>query len=179
MSIFTNNLSSAKEEAAGYTSAVLGLLDDRDPVDVLRNSSQVIQQMIAGIDEAVLSTPESPGKWSVRQVIAHLADSELVVGWRVRMILATDAPDIIGVDQDIWAERMRYDDIAAQVSLATFTALRGWNLLIYDNATPQQLQRFGVHSERGQESVAHIIRLYAGHDILHQRQIARILSAVR
>ena len=179
MSIFTNNLSSAKEEAAGYTSAVLGLLDDRDPIDVLRNSPQVIQQMIAGIDEAVLATPESPGKWSVRQVIAHLADSELVVGWRVRMILATDAPDIIGVDQDIWAERMRYDDIAAQVSLATFKALREWNLLIYDNATPQQLQRFGVHSERGEESVAHIIRLYAGHDILHQRQIARIVSAVR
>ena len=179
MSIFTNNLSSAKEEAAGYTSAVLGLLDDRDPIDVLRNSPQVIQQMIAGIDEAVLATPESPGKWSVRQVIAHLTDSELVVGWRVRMILATDAPDIIGVDQDIWAERMRYNDIAAKVSLATFTALRGWNLLIYDNATPQQLQRFGVHSERGEESVAHIIRLYAGHDILHQRQIARILSAVR
>ena len=179
MSIFTNNLSSAKEEAAGYTSAVLGLLDDRDPVDVLRNSPQVIRQMIAGIDEAVLATPESPGKWSVRQVIAHLADSELVVGWRVRMILATDAPDIIGVDQDIWAERMRYNAIAAEVSLATFTALRGWNLLIYDDATPQQLQRFGVHSERGEESVAHIIRLYAGHDILHQRQIARILSAVR
>ena len=179
MSIFTNNLSSAKEEAAGYTSAVLGLLGDRDPVDVLRNSPQIILQMIAGIGETVLSTPESPGKWSVRQVIAHLTDSELVVGWRVRMILATDAPDIIGVDQDIWAERMRYNDIAAQVSLATFTALRGWNLLIYDNATPQQLQRFGVHSERGEESVAHIIRLYAGHDILHQRQIARILSAVR
>src|SRR5687767_5790154 len=178
MSIFTNNLASAQEEAAGYTSAVLGLLGDRDPIDVLRNSPQIIQQMIAGIDEAVLSTPESPGKWSVRQVIAHLTDSELVVGWRVRIILATDAPDIIGVDQDIWAERMRYDDIAAQVSLATFTALRGWNLLIYYNATPQQLQRFGVHSERGEESVAHIIRLYAGHDILHQRQIARILSAV-
>src|SRR5215204_5544916 len=130
MSIFTNNLSSAREEAAGYTAAVLGLLADRDPLEVLRTSAHVINQMIENVDESVLSKPELPGKWSVRQVIAHLADSELIVGWRVRMILATDAPDIIGVDQEIWADRLRYDDIAARVSLATFATLREWNLRI-------------------------------------------------
>ncbi len=95
------------------------------------------------------------------------------------MILATDGPDIIGVDQDAWAERLRYSDIATPLSLAPYTSLRTWNLHLYESATDEELQRFGVHSERGKETVAHIIRLYAGHDILHQRQITRILKAVR
>jgi hypothetical protein len=177
MSIFTNNLSSAREEAAGYTSAVLGLVQDRDPLEVLRTSAAHIQQMIAGVDDSVLTRPEAKDKWSVRDVIAHLADSELVVGWRIRMILATDQPEIIGVDQDMWASRLHYDRVDAHDALETFAALRRWNMRLYENASEEELNRYGVHSERGNESIAHIIRLYAGHDILHHKQISRILEA--
>jgi len=179
MSVFTNNLTSAKEEAAAYTDAVLRLVEQRDPLEVLRNAPAVIRDMISALSEAVLAKPEAPGKWSVREVIGHLADSELVVGWRTRMIMAVDQPELVGVDQDVWAKRLRYNDIDAQRSLATYTALRAWNLLVFENATAEELERYGVHSERGNESIAHIIRLYAGHDILHQNQIARILTAVQ
>ena len=179
MSIFTNNLTSAKEEAAAYTDAVLGLVAQRNPLEVLRSAPAVVRDMISGMRESVLAQPEAPGKWSVREVIAHLADSELVVGWRIRMIMAVEQPELTGVDQDVWAKRLHYNEIDAQRALATYAALREWNLLVFENATAAELERCGVHSERGNESIAHIIRLYAGHDILHQRQIARILTAVQ
>ena len=177
MSIFTNNLASAKEEAAAYTAATIQLVEGREPLDVLRTTPDLLRQMIAGVHAARLTRPEAPGKWSVQQVLAHLADSELIVGWRIRLIMASDAPPITGVDQDQWASSLRYENIAPELALDTFAALRRWNLQVIEPATEQELQRYGVHSERGRESLAHIIRLYAGHDILHQRQISRILGS--
>ena len=178
MSIFTNNMASAKEEAAGYTAAVLGLVENRDPLEVLRSAPSVLRELIAGVDPTVLARPEAPGKWSIRQVLAHLADSDVVLGWRLRMILAHDSPEITGYDQDLWAERLHYDDVDPQLAIDTYGTLRRWNLRLFENATDAELNRYGVHTERGKESVAHLIRMYAGHDILHQRQIQRILAAL-
>lgn len=178
MSIFTNPASSSKEEAAAYTAALLDLLGARLPLEVLEQTEASARKAIAAIDAVRLGKPEAPGKWSVRQVLAHLADSDLVWGWRLRMILAHDRPAIQGYDQDAWASRLHYAEAEPEQSLEVFAALRRWNLRLIKGATSEELQRVGVHSERGEETVQHLMRLYAGHDLLHLKQIARILQAV-
>ena len=178
MSIFTNPASSSREEAAAYTAALLDLLGSRDPLTVLKTTASAASDAIAGVPGARLSTPEAPGKWSVRQVLAHLADSEVVWGWRLRMILAHDRPPIQGYNQDAWADRLRYQEAEPEQSLGVFSALRRWNLRLLERASAEELQRVGVHSERGEESVAHLMKLYAAHDLLHLNQIARVLRTV-
>jgi hypothetical protein len=112
------------------------------------------------------------------QVLQHLADSDLVWGWRVRLILAHDRPQITGYDQDRWADRLHYADADPDDAMAALNVLRRANLKLIERATPAELKRVGVHSERGEESIEYLVRLYAGHDLLHLRQIERIRASV-
>jgi hypothetical protein len=102
-----------------------------------------------------------------------------VWGWRLRLILSQDRPTLTGYDQDAWAVRLRYEDADPAESLQVFEVLRRDNLRLVAQAGPDDLRRVGVHSERGEESLDHLRRLYAGHDLLHLRQIERIRAAVR
>ena len=178
MSIFTNSAARSKEEAQAYTAAILDLLGDQDPISVLRDTPGAVRDGIIGLSDEQLSTPETAGKWSIRQVVRHLADSEIVWGWRLRLVLAQDRPTLTGYDQDLWATRLRYDEADPNEALALFDVLRRANLRLIERATPQDLARVGVHAERGEESLGHLRRLYAGHDLLHLRQIERIRQAV-
>jgi hypothetical protein len=178
MSVFTNPASGAAHNAAAYVTAILELLGDRDPMTVLRATPSALRQAIDGLSIEQLRTPERPGKWSIVHVLQHLADSDLVWGWRLRLVLAQDRPPLTGYDQDLWASRLHYEDSDPAMSLATFDALRRANLWLLERATPEDLERVGVHVERGEESLAHHCRLYAGHDLLHLNQIARIGAAV-
>ena len=177
MSVFTNPASSSKEEARAYTAAILGLLGDREPLHVLARTESELRAAIDGLSAKQLATPEAPGKWSITQVLQHLADSDLVWGWRLRMVLAEDRPPLTGYDQDRWADRLGYADADPEQAVREFGVLRAANLRLLARASPSDLQRVGLHSERGEESVAHMMRLYAGHDLLHLRQIARIRGA--
>lgn len=178
MSVFTNPASSSKEQGKAYTSAVLGLLGDRKPLDVLQKTEGALRAAIAGLSRQQLVKPEAPDKWSIAQVLQHYADSDLVWGWRLRMVLSHDRPQITGYDQDAWANRLGYADADPQQALQDFSVLRGANLRLIQRASPADLQRVGVHSERGEESVAHMMRLYAGHDLLHLNQIERIKNSL-
>jgi uncharacterized damage-inducible protein DinB len=178
VSVFTNPASASAEHATAYIEAVLGLLGSQDPLQVLRATPGALRRAIEGMPDREIRTPEGEGKWSVGQVLRHLADSDLVWGWRLRMVLAHDRPTLTGYDQDAWADRLRYGDDDPADSLAEFEVLRRSNLRLLDRATPEDLKRVGVHEERGEESVEHLIRLYAGHDLLHLRQVERIRQAV-
>ena len=114
----------------------------------------------------------------MRHVVQHLADSDLVWGYRVRLVLAQERPPLTGYDQDSWSDRLHYDRLPVDEALDRFAVLRRSNLRLLADATPDDLQRVGIHAERGEESVAHMIRMYAGHDLLHLRQLARIRQAV-
>ena len=171
-------MKSAPAEAAQYTSAVLGLLGAQQPLDVLSKTPAKVRRSISRLTPRQLAKPEAPGKWSVKQVIQHLADSELVWGWRLRLVLSHDRPTITGYDQDAWAERLGYDKVDVKRALEDFTVLRAANLRLLKRATPGDLKRVGLHSERGEESVEHWMKLYSGHDILHLNQIERIKKAV-
>lgn len=178
MSVFTNPASGTAEQAAAYTTAIVELIEDRDPLDVLRGTPGELRAAIDGVPAERLTVPEREGKWSIRHVLQHLVDSEIVWAWRVRMVLAEDRPTLTGYDQDLWADRLGYEAADAAQALDEFTVLRRANLRLLDQSTDDDFRRVGIHAERGEESVDRMMRLYAGHDLLHLRQIARIREAV-
>ena len=178
MSVFTNSAAGAAEQASAYVTAVLELLGDRDPMAVLRETLTALPRAIAGLSRQQLAQPERLGKWSITQILQHLADSEIVWTWRMRLILAQERPPLTGYDQDQWAERLHYAESEPADALELFTVVRRANLRLLERATPDDLKRVGVHVERGEESVEHLRRLYAGHDLLHLRQIDRVRRAI-
>jgi len=178
MSVFTNPANHAADDAAAYVAAVLGLVGDRQPLDILRDTPAALRVAIVGLSRDKLRQPERDGKWSIVQVLQHLADSDIVWAWRMRLILAQDRPTLTGYDQDLWATRLRYEDSDPDEALELFDVVRRANLRLLIRATPADLARVGVHVERGEESLGHLHRLYAGHDLLHLRQIERIRKAI-
>jgi hypothetical protein len=165
-------------QAAAYIESLFAALGSRDPFEVLRDTPGSLRGAVTGLSAEQLRAPERPGKWSIRQVVLHLADSELVGGFRFRMVLAHDRPSLPGYDQDLWAERLGYQEADLAAALDDFAALRRANLRLLEKASPADRERAAVHAERGEESIAKMIRMYAGHDRVHLQQIDRIRQAI-
>ncbi len=161
-----------------YVAALLQTLGDRDPWEVLAGTPAALREAASGLTSEQEATPERPGRWSVRQVAQHLADSELVGAFRFRMVLAHDAPELPGYDQDLWADRLGYQDVEVETALEQFSFLRQLNLRLLRRTAPEDMRRVMRHAERGDEPVAQMIKLYAAHDLVHLRQIARIRQAI-
>ena len=178
MTVFSNPASSTAADTAAYVAALLRLLGDSDPVSVLGQTPTALQRFLEAIPAEITRRPEAPGQWSIREVVQHLADSELVGGFRLRMIMAQDRPPLAGYDQDLWASRLRYRDVDLRDAVEQFTVLRRANLRIWQHLGAADLIRVGLHGERGEESLEHLRRLYAGHDLLHLRQLDRIRTAL-
>ncbi len=177
-SIFRNPSAGAAERRSAYVTGVLALVEGHDPMAVLRETPGVLEEVVATMEPDALGVREGENKWSVAIVLQHLADSELVWGWRLRVVLAEDRPPLTGYDQDRWVDRLLYAKCDPADALQMFSVLRRSHLCLLDNIGPEDRQRVGVHAERGEESVEHMIRLYAGHDLVHRRQIDRIRRAV-
>ena len=178
MSVFSNPASSTPTDIAAYVGALLHLLGDNDPVAVLRETPAAVQRFLETVPAETMASPEASGKWSIGEVVQHLADSELVGGFRLRMVLAHDRPPLLGYDQDLWASRLHYRDVEVAEALEQFSALRRANLRIWQDLGPADLIRVGLHDERGEESLEHMRRLYAGHDVLHLEQLKRIRASL-
>jgi hypothetical protein len=178
MSVFSATGHLAPAQADAYTAALLDLLGTQDPLTVLRATPAAVGRELDLIPRDRVAKPEAPGKWSAAIVVAHLADAELVGAFRLRMVLAEDRPPLTPYDQDRWAQRLHYGRATPQESLERFTVLRRANLLLWAAASAEELARVGVHGERGEESVEQQRRLFAGHDLAHLRQLARIRKAV-
>ena len=178
MSVFSNPAGRAEDAARAYVEAIVALVGDRNPLEMLASYPDVLAATLGGMDERLLTTPESPGKWSIAQVVRHLADTELVIAVRYRMVISHDRPAIAGFDQDAFAERMKYGESDIRESLALHRAVRSSTVAVLKKLTPADFQRVGMHSERGPETLELMTKLSAGHDIVHLRQIERIGRAV-
>ena len=159
-----------------YAESLYGLLGSRDALEVQEELLGWLATRTAGLDDATLRRPEAPGKWSVIEVAQHLADTELAYGYRIRMILTHDQWPMELFDREGWARELHYTDAPLDGALDQLRALRSANLRLYRSLSATQLARVGIHAERGPESVATCIRLLAGHDLAHRRQIDRILG---
>ena len=165
-------------EFEAYRDELLALLGDRDPLDVLAHTPTELEARLVNIEDDVLAARPREGAWSVKEVLGHLGDSEWVYGYRMRMMLSHDAPEIAGYDQDVMVTGMGHNERPLSMLLEELRRLRGLNLDLYLRSKGPAWERHGVHSERGEESVALSIRLLAGHDLRHVDQIERTLAAV-
>lgn len=177
MSVYTLPGDSSPEVVAQYRAGLLDALGDADPRTVLAATPSWCADLVHAVPQERLRVPEAEGKWSAADVLHHLADSDLVWGYRLRRVLAEDQPRLDGYDQDLWASRLDYPSQSPAESVVTFRVLRAATLHLLDAAGPQDLQRAGVHGERGEETIADMMRLYAGHDLVHRAQIERILAS--
>jgi len=161
-----------------YADAMIKFLGDRDPMTVFAESPAQYRAAIARLTPKQMITPEAPGKWSVAAVVQHLADMEIVLGLRYRRVLAHPGKGIPAVDQDALAAVVDYNNADAAAALDDFEAVRRANLRLLRKLTPAQMQLHGIHEERGRETLAHMVRLYAAHDCYHLYQIDRIKKAI-
>jgi DinB superfamily len=166
-----------KETAAQYVQRILGHVAGQDPLKVQAATPKKLERLVGGASAAKLRKKPAPDKWSVREILAHLADVEIVVGWRVRSILGAPGAPIQAFDQDSWVEAGHYRERNPRECIAQISAVRKANLALYKSLSPEQWTHHGMHSERGQETVEQIVRMIAGHDLNHLQQIESILAA--
>lgn len=167
------------ETAQQYTQRILGYVEGKKPLAVQSSTAGKLARLMRGLTRAQLRRAPAPGKWSIGEIVAHLAESEIVAGWRYRMMLNASGGPIQSYDQNAWAECARYDRMDPKRSLETFRVLREFNLALLKTLKPEMLERYGMHAERGKESVAHFTRMMAGHDLNHLTQVERIARSLR
>jgi hypothetical protein len=159
-----------------YVKRILGNIGKIDPVKSQAATPRRIERLIRGASSRSLRRRPAPGKWSVGEILAHLAEAELVSGYRMRTILSSSGTRIQAFDQDDWARNGRYNRQDPARSMELFRALREANLRMLRSLSPKEWKRYGVHAERGNESIRKITTLIAGHDLNHLRQIEGILA---
>jgi uncharacterized damage-inducible protein DinB len=150
-------------------------LDGRDPIPVITSTADHLRAVTEPLSPAQADAPPAPGKWSVREIIAHLADCELVFSFRLRQTLSEEHAIIQPFDQEIWAKRYAAYDLPS--ALALFTATRNWNLKLLTTVDEADRHRPTTHPERGTMTLWTIVETMAGHDINHLQQLERIASA--
>jgi len=165
-----------QETIEQYKQRIMGYTNGQNPLKVQAATPGKIDKLIKGVPKARLTKRPAPGKWSVGEILAHLADSELVAGYRMRSILGAPGTPIAAYDQDKWAEAENYAKHDPAVSLGVYRALRQANLRLMKSLRPEQWKHFGMHSERGEESVERLAQMMAGHDLNHLGQIVAILA---
>jgi hypothetical protein len=165
------------ETAQHYIDRILENVGERDPWQVLAGTASRLRALTAGRSRAELAHSPDPSRWSVVQILAHLADAEVVAGWRLRSILAQNGVPIQAFDQDRWAAAFKYAESDPAESLDLFGVSRRANLALLRRVDPALHTHHGLHVERGQETIDHLVRLYAGHDLNHLRQVEALCKA--
>jgi len=160
--------------ADAYKAKILSYQAGEDFLALQAAAPEKLAELTRGLSVDELAGRPAPGKWSIQELAAHLADDELVGAYRIRMILSSPGTPIQAFDQDIWARTGRYASTDATVSVEMFRVLRHANLALLRALTPAEWDLSGIHAERGRESIRDIAMYYAGHDLNHFRQIEAI-----
>jgi hypothetical protein len=148
-------------------------LEGRDPLHAMRDSIPAISNVVAGWTPAQFERPYAPGKWTARQVLIHLAQTELALGTRARMALTTPNFLAQSFDQDRWLAREL--GVTGPDAVNVFVALATLNLALYASLTPTDRQTTLIHNEYGPLTVDWIIYQEAGHQVHHLKQLRAIL----
>ena len=159
-----------------YKQRVLGYLGKKDSLRIMQATPNRLARLLRGVPAGKLRRRPASGKWSVAEILAHVSEIEIVIGYRLRNVLATNRVRIQAMNENAWAESGNYARRDPRRSLELFRALRASNLGLMTSVPRRKWKHYGYHEERGKESVADMLRLYAGHDVNHRQQIERILK---
>ena len=146
-------------------------LGDKDPILVMATTPDRLRKAVKGLTEKQLEKQPLPGKWAIKEIVAHLADSEVILGSRYRLVAAHDRPVLVGYDQDAFVLMLGVANTTTADLLDDFALARAVNLGLLDRLPTESLVRVGLHSERGEESILQMLEMYAGHDLHHLRQV--------
>jgi hypothetical protein len=168
-----------QETVQEYTQRLFSYVESRDPLRLQQAAPKKLAALIRGKTRKRLLRRPARDTWSISEIVAHLADAELAISWRLRQVLSNNAIPIQAYDQDLWARTFDYGRRDPRQSLNTFRTLREANLALLKSVPRKLWDNYGIHQERGNESVSHVMRLVAGHDLNHLRQIEAILKGTR
>ena len=163
-----------EEAPQQYRRRILSYVGERNTLAIQQATPAKLARLIRGVSRTRLFRRPAPKKWSIAEIMAHLADTEMVCGFRYRMMLSYSGGPIQAIDQDRWAEHGSYHKADPRRSLALFKVLRAGNLSLLRSLKPSLWKRYGVHSERGKETLERHVGMMAGHDLNHLGQIERI-----
>lgn len=146
----------------------------QEPIPVLTTTVDRLRSLTASLTPGQIDHPPAPGKWSIREIVSHLADCEVVFSFRLRQTLSEEHSIIQPFDQDHWAQR--YAAYNFDSALALFQAARTWNLRLLTTVSEQDRHHPTTHPERGTMTFWTIVETMAGHDINHLQQIEKIAA---
>ncbi len=161
---------------AEYKTRILSYIQGKDPLAVQRQTPELLAQLIDGIPSAKLQERPDSDKWSVAELLAHLADAEIGCSWRYRQMIEHNGGPLPPYDQELWNALGSYATRPPSESLQLFRLLRENNLRLFDKLTAEQWECYGIHAERGEMSVRNLMQQIAGHDLNHLEQIRNILT---
>jgi len=147
-------------------------------IERYKEGYQAVSDALQGISEAELDAHAGPDEWSPREIVHHLADSEMTSAIRLRRLLAEDRPIIVGYDEQEFARRLYYDR-PIEASLEALRAARRTTAQILERMTAAEWTREGTHSESGRYTVETWLEIYAAHAHDHADQIRRARAAAR
>jgi hypothetical protein len=146
----------------------------REMLDLFRRGPEILDEVLRGVSEGESKFVPAPGKWNIRQIVRHLADTEIVVGMRLRQMIAEDRPLMAMFDQDLWADRLGYTECDPFDSARKFSALRADMSAILDSLPVEAFARVGLHPERGAATLAEWAKRFGVHVEKHAGQIRHI-----
>ena len=167
-------ITSVARIANPYSKRILSNILNADPLAVYTATPLALKRLLRGLNTKQVHMPPAKGRWSIAYLISHLCDAELAMGFRIRMAIALPGCDFRAYDQDMWAEALHYDKAGWREKLRLFTTLRRAHVSLLKGLNPGEWQRYGMHEERGKETVERMIQMIAGHDVNHMKQIAAI-----
>jgi hypothetical protein len=165
-----------KETVEQYLKRVTGYVADKKPLAVQAATPKKLERLIQGVPTSKLRKRPRADAWSINEILAHLAETEIVGGYRMRVILGAPGSPITGFNQDAWVISGHYEKRDPRKSVEQFRVLREANLALLKSLTPEQWKQHGMHSERGPESIEDLVLRFAGHDLNHLKQIQAILG---
>jgi hypothetical protein len=142
-----------------------------DLLERLRRGAELVAVSITGAAGSEVDFVPEPGKWSIRQIVAHLSDGEIVASMRMRQILAEENPKLEAFDQDAWVKNLDYAHRKPSQSLETFRRIRGENYELLKDLPESAFERAGMHSERGRITLRQLLQLVAEHAESHAAQL--------
>ena len=163
-------------DTAEYLAQIREQASGKDPLRAQAETAKILADLIASATDAQLTKRPAPGKWSIGEILAHLAEDEISSAWRYRQMVEHNGIELAGFDQDMWATIGNYTDRAPQDSLALFRLLRNANLAFLRNLSPEQWDCYGIHAERGRITVRDLATHMVGHDANHVEQIRKMLG---
>jgi hypothetical protein len=164
-------LKSVEQVTNEYTKRILSNVIGKDSIKVLSETPSTLKKLIKGLSKEQLQKKPAKNKWSIAEIIGHLSDTELILGFRIRLSLSESGSPLQPIAQDNWVKNHRHNSRDVQTTLDAFAALRKYHVALFSSLSKNELNRFGIHQERGKETVEFMIRLVSGHDLNHLMQI--------